>query len=166
MSKRKSRLDFDQAEFYKRSHDAMYVEIDGKQYRLNKGDLLSADGRQKLNELRGEKGKEKPEPESQPVSDLEACVDLTVAGLVDDFLASVASLVKRGKLASRTYDWYDDHLQRFGKYIGTEISVSQFKKSHVKKWLDKDYPSSLAKRLQLHRLVVLIKSWKWNRRRD
>jgi hypothetical protein len=57
---RKSRSDYDQAEFYKRSHDAMYVEIDGKQHRLNKGDALTDEGRRKRDELRAGKDKEKP----------------------------------------------------------------------------------------------------------
>ena len=111
MSKRQSRANFVQKPYYKKSHDAMYVDIDGKPKRLCKGKTLTEDGREAYNAALLQKGKEEPEPEP-----IESGDDPTVAGLVDDYLTAVQLLVKRGKLAPRTYDWYDDHLQRFGKF--------------------------------------------------
>lgn len=131
---RKSRLDFDQQPYYKKSHKALYVDIDGKPKRLCKGDKLTEEGRAKLNELRAGKGKEKPAPE--PVD------DPTVAELVDDFLTWVQGQVKKGKLAERTYDWYDENLQPFAKFIGVTVTVSQLKKSRVEQWLEKDFPNA------------------------
>jgi integrase/recombinase XerC len=128
--------------FYKQSHKAWYIQTrDGKQHRLaadNRAEPVwppDDEADRLFHEILGAKPKEKPEPEPIEPSD-----DPTVAGLVDDFLTAVQKLVDRGKLASRTFDWYDEHLQRFGKFIGPEITVSEFKKSHVKKWLEKDYP--------------------------
>lgn len=134
MSQRKSRRDFIQKPYFKKSHSAMYVDIDGKPRRLCRGDKLTPEGGELYEKALAERGK-------TPTEIIESD-DPTVAELVDDFLVWVQGQVKKEKLAPRTYKWYDEHLQPFARFIGTAMTVSQLKKSKVKQWLDKDFPDA------------------------
>lgn len=128
----KSRPDFVQKPYYKKSHKAMYVDIDGKPRRLCKGDTLTEEGKAAYKAALLEKGNE-PEPET------EAADDPIVVELVDDFLAWQERQVKLEKAAPRTLEWYKEHLPKFRRFIGDALTLSKFKRSHVKRWLEKDY---------------------------
>jgi len=134
MSERKSRRDFIQKPYFKKSHNAMYVDIDGKPRRLCRGDKLPEEGGEFYQKALSERGKKQIVEAPH--------LDPTVAELVDDFLFWVQGQVKKEKLAPRTFKWYDEHLQPFARFIGTAMVVSQLKKSKVKQWLEKDFPDA------------------------
>lgn len=118
--------------FFKKSHKAWYVQTpDGKQHRL--GAEYDDAAKQRYHELLAGKIGDAPAMSGG---------ELTVAELVDDFLSAVQIQVRQGKLAERTLEWYDVHLQSFAKAIGTELLVNQLRPLHVRKWLDKSYAKS------------------------
>jgi integrase len=129
----KSRPDFVQKPYYKKSHKAMYVDIDGKPKRLCKGDTLTEDGRALYLAALKEKGSE---PEREYVE------SRNVRELVDEFLQSLQADVKKGKFAPRTYDWYFAHLNSFAKFIDAQLTIARLKPFHVQNWLDKKYANS------------------------
>ncbi len=128
----KSRPDFVQKPYYKKSHKAMYVDIDGKPKRLCKGDTLTEDGRALYLAALKEKGSE---PEREYVE------SRNVRELVEDFLQSLQADVTKGKFAPRTYDWYFAHLihcTRRGGYVsyvgvphGVELKCEELFYTHV-----------------------------------
>lgn len=119
--------------FYKASHKAWYVQKDGKQHRL--GPVMDDEAKRRYHQILAAK------PEEKPADPVVAGDDPIVATLIDDFLFSVQQDVKREKLAPRTYDWYYYHLSKFASYLG-EMKLSAFKKTHLKKWLETDYPDA------------------------
>ena len=118
--------------FFKKSHKAWYVQTrDGKQHRL--GAEMDDAAQRLYHELLAGKVEEAPAASDD---------ELTVAELVDDFLTAVQVQVRQEKLAPRTHEWYDVHLQSFARFIGTSLRVSQLKPLHLRKWLDKAYAKS------------------------
>lgn len=120
--------------FYKLSHKAWYLQLGNTQHRLCKGDTpqkIPREGQKKWHRLMARLDSEAVEGASDQGP--------TVVGLVAAFLASVKLQVSHKKLAKRTLEWYEEHLDRFVEFINDELSVNEFKKPHVKKWLGQDY---------------------------
>jgi len=138
MSKRTSRVDFVQQPYFKKSHNAMYVDIDGKPRRLCKGDKLTQEGREAYEVALKDRGKQ-AEPEDNPADPVKPGDNPSVAALTDDFLVSMAGQVRQKKLAARTLKWYSEFLQSFIDHIGVELLLSDLKPLHVEKWLAKAY---------------------------
>lgn len=106
--------------WYRTSHDAWYVEIDGRQVKLAKGKASKPEAMQAFHRLmaehtRPDRGK----------------TDLPVAVVCDLFLSWSKSNHK-----TDTYVWYKNYLQAFVSFRGTgELLSSQLTPSHVTAWL-------------------------------
>lgn len=134
MSQRKSRRDFIQKPYFKKSHNAMYVDIDGKPRRLCSGDKLTPEGGELYQKALAERGK-------KPAAEVEEIHEPTIADLVEDFLLSVQANVRKGNLAPRTYDWYFEHLNSFANRY-KHLTIGQLMPFHVQEWLDEHYATS------------------------
>ncbi|OWK42364.1 tyrosine-type recombinase/integrase [Fimbriiglobus ruber] len=121
--------------FFKKSHNAWYVELDRKQIRLAE---TEAEAFEKFHELMAARKKaEKFVTPGEPAP-------VTLGDLLDQFLASGF----KGR-AAQTKSWYTDKLTPFVTHYGREFSVPDLKPFHVDQWIaaHPDWSSGTARNL-------------------
>jgi integrase len=106
--------------FFKQSHNAWYVTLDGKQTRLAE---TEADAFQRYHELMAARKKaEKFATPGEPAP-------VSLGSLLDQFLAGGF----KGK-ADDTKQWYADKLTPFADHVGTVFPAPDLKPYHVDQW--------------------------------
>lgn len=103
--------------YYKASHKCWYVNIDGKQHRL---DPDEAKARKLYHQLMNQ------------ARDAEAVA--TPNAKVVDHIAVYLDWVEKNRAAD-TYAWYRKHLDSFAKHIGPKLRTADLKQLHVTRWL-------------------------------
>lgn len=105
--------------WYRASKDAWYVEVNGRQFRLAKGEANEKAAWEAFYRLMASGTGKLPDTET-----------LCVATVCDQFLD-----FSQKHHAADTYRWYQDYLQDFCESFGT-LLARDLKPLHVSKWLD------------------------------
>jgi integrase len=106
--------------FYKASHGAWYVTVNGKQVRLG------------TDQAEAEKEYHRLLAADAPVT-----TRTTVAQLIDKFLGWAEA-----NKAPRTFEWYCGHCRSFVKSIGYKMLIDKVTPNDVDRWLTRSYKNS------------------------
>jgi integrase len=106
--------------YFKKSHDAWYVNFHGKPHRLAADEEAAWTEYHRL--MAGD----------EPVTP-----NTTVAAVLEQFLAWTKS-----NRAPRTLEWYTDHLASFAKHLGARLKLRDLKPYHATRWIEKRYATS------------------------
>lgn len=117
--------------FWKKTHKCYYVQVTdstgNRDYRRLDPDEDKAEVQRAaiITSLGGSVDDDKPT----------APVDMTVRGLIDEFLVHC-----KATSADATYKWYFGFLNRFAATVPKTMKVRDFQSRHVLAWLNRDYP--------------------------
>ena len=129
--------------FFKRSHNAWYVQVDGRQVRLSEDE---DEAHHAYHELMADRRKAPP-PRSTAASP-------PLVEVIDRFLDFCQE-----HRAPATYEWYREKLQQFASEVAGPLTVDQLKPFHLDDWLAKHPRWSSGTKHNGARVVMRALSW-------
>src|SRR5262249_29525123 len=130
--------------FFKKSHGAWYVQLDGQQFRLHEQE---AEARRIYHELMAERGKPSVKPTRVDDSPL-------LVQVIDKFLDFC-----QDHRAESTYGSYRDGLQLFVTEVAGRMAIDELRPFHLDDWLAKHPDWASGTKHNGARMVMRALSW-------